>query len=127
MRRLFSFALLVPACALSCFAGTIDLSQAVVVVRPGPLANAEKAAAVVLIDEIQRRSGIRLPESTSWPAGRTAIAITSENQVPGWSRAIPALGRAQAEGYRVYVEQPQGASPVVWVIGADPRGTLFGA
>ncbi len=65
MRRLFSLALLLPVCALSCFAGTIDLTQAVVVVRSGPLANAEKAAAAVLIDEMQRRSGIRLQESTS--------------------------------------------------------------
>src|SRR5260370_14245447 len=64
MRRLFSLALLLPACAVLSFAGTIDLSQAVVVVRPGPLANAEKAAAVVLIEEMQKRSGIRLPEST---------------------------------------------------------------
>src|SRR6266699_2695973 len=76
---------------------------------------------------MQKRSGIRLQESTNWPAGKTAIAITSQNQVRGWSHAIPAPGDAQAEGYRVYVEQPKGASPIVWVIGADPRGTLFGA
>src|SRR5580700_11012568 len=101
MRCLFSFAFLFPICA----AGTIDLSQAIVVVRPGPLANAEKAAAVVLIDEIQKRSGIRLRESTRWPVGKKAIAITSENQVPAWSRAIPVPGPQQAEGYRVYVEQ----------------------
>src|ERR1700730_16122505 len=107
MRRLFLFALLVAACRLS--AGTVDLSHAVVVVRPGPRAHAEKAAAVVLIDEIEKRSGIRLMESTSWPQGKPAIAITSE----------PARGIAQAEGYRVYVEEPKGAAPIVWVIGAD--------
>ena len=123
MRRLFLFALL----AASSFAGTVDLRQAVVVVRPGPLANAEKAAAFVLIDEIEKRSGIRLMKSTSLPQGKPAIAITSESQVPGWGRAIPAFGVARAEGYRVYVEQPKGAAPIVWVIGADPRGTLFGA
>src|ERR1700682_4471936 len=112
MRRLFLFALL----AASASAGTFDLRQAVVVVRPGPLANAEKAAAVVLIDEIEKRSGIRLLKSTSWPAGKTVIAITS---------AIPARGVARAEGYRVYVEEHPAALPIVWVIGADPRGTLF--
>ena len=117
MRRLFLFALLVAACAPSSFAGTVDLRQAVVVVRQGPLANAEKAAAVVLIEEIEKRSGIRLMKSTSWPQGKTVIAITSE----------PARGVARAEGYRVYVEEPRGAGPIVWVIGADPRGTLFGA
>jgi hypothetical protein len=126
MGRPFSVILLLTICAPLSLAGTVDLSQAVVVVRPGPLANAEKAAAVVLIDEMQKRSGIRLEESTSWPAGRTAIAITSENQVPGWSRAIPTLDRGKAEGYRVYVEQPKDASPIVWVTGADARGTLFG-
>jgi hypothetical protein len=91
------------------------------------MANAEKAVAVVLIDEMQKRSGIRLPESTSWPAGKPAIAITSKSQVPAWNYAIPALGQAHSEGYRVYVEQPKGTSPIVWLIGADPRGTLFAA
>src|SRR5690349_5203121 len=114
MWRVCSFALLLAA---STFAGTIDLSQAVVVVRRGPLANAEKAAAAVLIEEIEKRSGIRLPESASWPEGKTVIAITSENKAPGSVRA---------EGYRVYVQTAKGAAPIVRVIGADPRGALFG-
>ena len=62
---------LVLACAASCHAGTVDLSQAVVVIRPGKLANAEKAAATVLIDEMEKRSGIRLSESTTWPEARS--------------------------------------------------------
>ncbi len=127
MRRLLSFVLLLPIYVPSSYAGAVDLRQAVVVVRPGPLANAEKAAAAVLIDEMEKRSGIRLKESTSWPDGQTAIAITSENKVPAWGRAIPTPGEARAEGYRLYVQESTGASPIVWVIGADPRGTLFGA
>ena len=114
MRSLFSLALLLPLGGLSSFAGTIDLSQAVVVVRPGPLANAEKAAAAALIEELEKRSGIRLKESTSWPEGKPVIAIKS-------------AGTMHAEGFRIYVQTPAGAAPIVWIIGADPRGTLFGA
>jgi len=98
-----------------------------VVVRPGELPNAERTAAVMLVDEI-KRCGVRLRISTSWPAGGPVIAITSGKQVAGWKRAVPTReggAESRAEGYRLYVEQ-NGASPIVWIIGADPRGALFG-
>jgi hypothetical protein len=117
---------LVLACAASCHAGTVDLSQAVVVIRPGKLANAEKAAATVLIDEMEKRSGIRLSESTTWPEGKAVIAITSESSLSNWGHAIPASAGKHPEGYRLYLEEKLGSPPVLWVIGADARGTLFG-
>lgn len=118
---------LVLAAVASCDAGTVDLSQAVVVIRPGRLANAEKAAATVLIEEMEKRSGIQLSESTSWPDGKPAIAITSEPSVPNWNHAMPVGVGKHPEGYRLYLEEKQDSPPIVWVIGADPRGTLFGA
>jgi len=112
------------------FGASIDLSQAVVVVRPGTVPNAEKTAAIVLIEELQKRTGIRLATSTSWPEGKAAIAITSKTSVPEWGRAVPMrsgsnLPETRPEGYRIYLETGK-ASPVVWVIGSDPRATLFG-
>lgn len=108
----------------------VQLGDAVVVSRPGKLPPAEQTSARVLIEEVEKRTAIRLSTSTLWPAGTTVIAITSEKLVPEWGRRVPArhgerLAETLSEGYRLYVDslsQP----PVVWVIGADARGTLFG-
>ena len=109
----------------------VDLNEAVVVVRPGDLPNAEKAAATVLIEELEARSGIRLSTSTTWPAGKPVVAISSEPEVAAWGRAVPArdgtdLPESRPEGYRLFVDSREAAAPVVWVAGADPRGALYG-
>jgi hypothetical protein len=100
----------------------IDLGSAVVVVRPGMAPNAEKAAATVLIEELAKRSGLHLAVSTTWPPDKPVIAITSEANVPQWARTVPSR-ETRPEGYRLYVEQT--SPPVVWLIGADPRGCLY--
>lgn len=110
----------------------IDLKDATVVTQPGQLPNAEHAAAIVLVEELFKRTGIRLRTSTSWPKDTTVIAITSEAEVAAWGRAIPkrdAEDRAESrpDGYRIYVETGNGIPPIVWIIGGDARGTLFGA
>ena len=112
------------------FAG-VDLSKAVVVTRPGQLPNAEHSAAIVLTSELAKRTGIHLTTSTSWPKYKTVIAITSEAAVPTWGRAIPSreIGdqpESRPDGYRIFVETKSGAPSIVWVIGADARGALFG-
>src|SRR5947209_3756371 len=107
-------------------ADTVDLSRAVVVIRPGERPNAEKMAATILLQEVEKRTGIRLPVHTSWPQGMPAIAITSTGSVEGWGRAVPAA-QTRPEGYRLFVEQSKRSEPIVWIIGADARGALFGA
>jgi hypothetical protein len=96
------------------FASTIDLHDAVVVVRPGTLPNAEKTAAIVLVEEIEKRTGVHLNTSSEWPTDKPVIAITSI----GSSVTKP-------DGYRLLVDQskPQVA---IRIMGADPRGALFG-
>ncbi len=108
----------------------IDLSDAVVVSRPGDLPFAEQTAATVLVEEVEKRTSIHLKTSTKWPAGKTVIAITLAKSVPGWGRQVPArngesLPETRPEGYRLYVDS-RSQQPVVWVIGADARGALFG-
>ncbi len=95
-------------------AAAIDLHDAVVVVRSGVLPNAEKTAALVLIDEIEKRTGLRLPTSSTWPDNKPVIAIASG-----------ASTDARPESYRLFVDQ-KGAQPIVRIQGADPRGALFG-
>jgi hypothetical protein len=116
--------------APSLWAADIDLSHAVVVTRSGDLPNAEKTAAKVLIEEVKKRSGIVLQATTEWPRSGPVIAITSQTNVPAWAHAVPArkatgLPEQKPEGYRLFVRDER-SQPVVWIIGGDARGTLFG-
>jgi len=108
-------------------AASIDLSGAVIVCRPGDLPEAERTAATVLAEEIQKRTGLALPRADTWSAGKVAIVITTARSVAGWGRAIPhRTGPDQPEnrpeGYRLLAEDDH----TIWVEGADPRGALFG-
>lgn len=101
-------------------AAVLDVSRAVVVVRPGELPAAEKTAAAVLLEEMERRSGVRLQVDSHWPATGPVVAVTSTRNVPGWGRQIPET-TARSEGFRLWVD-----GSVVWVVGADARGALYG-
>ncbi len=108
----------------------IDLRDAIIVVRPGELPPAEKTAATALIEEVEKRTRIRLKQSTDWPEGKTVIALASTDSVPAWKHSIPPREgtdhpEKRPEGFRLAVDA-QGPKPVVWIAGADPRGTLFG-
>lgn len=98
--------------------GELDLTDAVVVTRTGALPNAEKAAATVLVEEVEKRTGIRWRTVTETPRRGPAIVITSVAGQEGTG-----LG---AEGYRLRVEGTDGSRAVVRITGADARGALFG-
>jgi hypothetical protein len=108
----------------------IDLARAVILVRPGTLPAAEQAAGQVLQEELQKRAGTPVAVSSDWPARGVAIALSSMRAVPGWPEMPPASSapdspERRAEGYRITVTRsPQRTT--VWILGADPRGTLFG-
>ncbi len=108
----------------------VQLHDTVVVLRPGKLPFAERTAAKVLVDEVEKRTSIRLGLSTTWPEGKPVIAIASGNPISEWGRPVPmrrgaGLPEKRPEGYRLYVDD-RNRQPVVWVIGADARGALFG-
>ncbi len=91
-------ALLLFASALP--AAPLDLRRATVVARSGDI------AATVLVEEVERRTGIRLLVSASPPAKGVAIAITVESGRP--------------ESYRLTADD-RGIR-----IAGDPRGALYG-
>ena len=113
---------------LSCVCGplvaAVDLSRAVVVVRPGEVAAPEQSAARLLAEEIEKRSGIRLEVKREWPVSGAVIAITGAQNVPAWKRSVPAYG-GKAEGFRLKAGV-EGGRTVVWVSANDGRGALFG-
>jgi hypothetical protein len=104
---------------------SIDLRSAVIVVRPGSIPAAERAAAVVLSEEIDKRTGIRLATSTAWPRSGAVIALVSDAEGTGWKRPVPS-NSAGPEGYRLMVDTRDPASQVIWILGKDARGALFG-
>ncbi len=106
---------------------TVDLAGATLVIRAGQLPKAEQAAAQVLVEELEKRTGKRLPVSTAWPKDGLVVAVTSGPADAMWGHAVPKREGGERpemrpEGYRVVVE----GGKVVWVVGADPRGALFG-
>ncbi len=116
----------------NCRAATaLDLSKATVVVRSGAVPAAEQTAASVLVEEVRRRTGLSWPISTNWPARGSVIAIASGRDQPGWSRRIPRrtathLPEQRPEGFRLLAEGNGAEGTVVWILGADSRGALFG-
>jgi len=112
-------------------AAMLDLSRATVVVRSGTVPAAEQAAARVLVEEVRERTGLNWPLSTVWPAHGSVIAISSGGTDPGWRRAMPRregteLPERRPEGFRLLVEGDAKQNAVVWIHGADSRGSLFG-
>ncbi len=106
---------------------TLDVAGATVVTRAGDLPKAEQTAARMFVEELEKRVGKRLTIATTWPKEGLVVAITSGVADPAWGHAIPrregrALPEKQPEGYRVFAE----GGKIIWVVGADPRGALFG-
>jgi hypothetical protein len=101
----------------------LDLRSAVVV-APASLTGPEKKAAAMLVDEIEKRTRIRLSVGAAWSGSGTAILLGQEPAIAASvrrlaARLIPPV--PGAEGYRIQV-----MDGAVLVVGNDARGTLFG-
>ena len=110
----------------------IDLGAAIVVVRPGPKPAAEVAAANLLVEEIEERSGIRLPVRDTWPTeGRPVIALATRGGPAPWADEIGLRADAGEwsgpEGFCVHAEPGDAGRPArLFVVGADGRGVMYG-
>lgn len=109
----------------------VDLTKAVIV-APANLSARENKAVTVLAEEVEKRTQIRLPRSSSFPTD--AIPVISvlpssalKNFAASYAPQVAAeRGANSAEGYRIRVEQGRASAPAVFVIGNDERGVLFG-
>ncbi|MDN3689780.1 hypothetical protein [Cyclobacterium jeungdonense] len=117
---------------LSCSAEerqTLNLSKAVILVSPqiaGPL---QETARTILVEEIEKRSGIALELGIDWKSDtQIALALAKDSNLFG--KSIPSHADSDApeqkeEGYRIYHESSNERN-TLWVIGADARGILYG-
>jgi len=109
----------------------IDLTDALLLTREGDIPSPERMAVRVLQEEVERRAGVRWAAQTEWPSGQAVIAVAVRNESMISLRKFPAPKSADSpeqkpEGYRILVDNSSSSHPVVWILGADPRGTLYG-
>jgi hypothetical protein len=119
-----------PAAQASGDASLLDLAGATVVM-PETVSVQERTAVRVLVEEIAKRTAIRLPVATRWPADTVpAVAVgplaTSSDWAGPGLRGAPGAATPGREGYRVAIHSGGRSAPTVLVLGADARGVLFG-
>jgi hypothetical protein len=102
----------------------IDLSQAEILIAEEPRSQTEPVAARMLQEEVQKRTGLKWAIASEYDGRKPAIALATADAKESAGRKVPSAPGLKREGYRICVEQ--GPGPVVWVIGADSRGMLFG-
>jgi hypothetical protein len=110
----------------------VDLKEAVILIGTEPHFRTETAAADMLQQEVQKRTGLKWEISAEYQGRKPVIALAgaAENELAGLKvpkRDGQSLPESSREGYRICVRQEGGGAPVIWVIGADARGVLFGA
>ena len=120
------FLLLAVGCVLAAPAARAgdlaDFSRAVVLTRPGELPPVEETAAVVLVEEVEKRTGLRLERATDWPGeDRPVIVVAApeKGKVRGWARPLPVrkgkdLPERRTDGYRLLVEPGRGGAAWLW-------------
>ncbi|MHA4741880.1 hypothetical protein [Dyadobacter sp. MSC1_007] len=109
----------------------IILRNPVLIVSPGIPSPMKETAQQVLTEEISKRTGITLKSAGQWPkTGTSVIALALSSDQKLFDKAPPASVQQgqelKKEGYRI-VTEPSGTGQIIWIIGADARGVLFGA
>jgi len=103
----------------------IDLSQAVVI-HPARMAGPERKAVAMLCDEVEKRTRIRWQTANKWPESGSVVVVgpvASVQEIAG-AYAGRLLAERSAEGAEGYWIGAEGG--VVFVLGEDSRGVLFG-
>src|SRR5581483_5516028 len=116
-----------PAARSHADANVITLTNATVV-APAELSAPEARAVTMLVEEIEKRTQVRLPVAHVWPKEAVpVIAVGPAAAYPAFAPDYaPTLSRElRSEGYQLRVMQGKQA-PVVLIAGHDARGVLFG-
>ncbi len=109
----------------------VDISDAVIFTTEN-LSEQENAAVQLLIDEIFERTRIKLQVSANWPSGNVPVIVAgiaqalqnSETPFPKSVFSIP--GSEKAEGFTIKIDKKADGKPVVFILGNDERGMLYG-
>lgn len=108
----------------------VDLSRAIIVAPPN-LSNPENKAVQMLAEEVEKRTQIKMNRNVSLPTDATpAIIVVPASALKSFAGDFPPQTRFDktanaAEGYHIRVMK-KGSAPMVFVVGNDSRGVLFG-
>jgi len=117
-----------PASAVQSEANTLDLSNAVIVC-PKRLSKPEQKAVAVLVEEVQKRTGVGLRILNQWPKGDAPViaigpVVSAKTFLGPYQDLAASSKQPEKEGYRILTKDAP--RPAVLVIGSDARGVLFG-
>ena len=106
----------------------LDFSDCVIV-APQELGKVEQKAVIVLQEEIEKRTGIKLDVTDRWPQGRrSAIAVGLQSQVNRFAGPfvpdIKEVAIPGSEGFCLVVKSEPSRAAII--VGRDPRGMLYG-
>ena len=108
----------------------IDISEAVIVIPPD-LSDPEKKAVTMLVEEVEKRAQIQWTTTETWPSITVPVIIVGPvsalNSFAGpYTDELSQDGdTGPAEGYRIRTKK-HGETSLIFVIGNDARGVLFG-
>jgi hypothetical protein len=108
---------------------TLDLSKASILISPEIKSPVKESAGAILTEEIGKRTALQLQLSENWD-NETVIACVLSGDKDLFGELVPKresenLPEMKKEGYRLYHEVRSGKN-ILWIIGADARGILFG-
>jgi hypothetical protein len=106
----------------------LDLTSATLATIGDDARDRGRQAVLALVEEVEKRSGIRWTVAPSFPDANVAqIVLCTDGEVealPAELRsAVEELPPAGPEGFRLAIREP---GPVVLVVGHDRRGLLYG-
>ena len=130
---LFGIALMVTLIFLNSCSGPSgkqpDLSNAVLLVSPSIPSPVNGTAVKVVKEEIIQRTSLDVVQTENWD-NKTIVALALSSDKELFGKAIPAregndLQELKKEGFRLFYST-EGSKKVLWIIGADARGILYG-
>lgn len=110
----------------------LDLSKAVVWIDPELNAGSGKMAGPLLIEEVQKRTGLKLETTAETTSDRPTIVIvrrdskTTDAAVLKILSASKGTGPTKVEGFELFVDERSRPGVTVAIVGADDRGALYG-
>jgi len=105
----------------------MDLSNAYVLTS-NEISRLELKAVKLFVEEIEKRTGIRLKIVREWPTDeRPIVLVGSESSISKFLKPyadlLNRIEKPGNEGYRIYVDA---GKEMVFIIGVDQRGVLYG-
>ncbi|WP_419211311.1 alpha-glucuronidase family glycosyl hydrolase [Maribacter sp. X9] len=107
----------------------IDLSKATILISSGIHSPMHETLENVLVEEIEKRTGIELVTSNDLSPD-TTIALVLQGETDFFGEKVPATegengSVIKKEGFHI-VHKKYGKRNIVWIVGADTRGVLYG-